>query len=307
MLLKILFPAAAALAVLLLRCLFMAAGIGRRSNLCRELGIVLFGVYLLLVCDVTINYVQLLQWRFERGSVYNLIPFEGIADILSQGITGYAILNLAGNIVLFLPFGLFLPLLWRGWPLARVTAVTLLLSSGIEVLQLYTSRGADVDDVLLNTVGSVLGYLLFCLFRVCAPRLCAQFRIRPRETRQSAPAAKSMLPAFSAGVSLLAVGLAAAMLTGNARIPAGRMTIDDSTPARTAQLSAADFEAAPISEAKPALNLRRLHSGNMILLDMETGESLHEKSAGERIYPASMTKIMTAILARGWGWLLRKT
>lgn len=68
-----------------------------------------------------------------------------------------------GNFVMLLPLGIYLPLRYRRmngfW---QVLAAGLLVSVGIETLQLVTSfRSADVDDVLLNTTGAAAGYLLY--------------------------------------------------------------------------------------------------------------------------------------------------
>ena len=67
----------------------------------------------------------------------------------------YAYLNLLGNIIVFIPFGIFLPLLGNktkkpGWVLFIAFAVFL----AVEAVQLFSLAGrADIDDVLLNLLG----------------------------------------------------------------------------------------------------------------------------------------------------------
>ena len=78
---------------------------------------------------------------------------------LSQGI---------GNLLLLLPLGLFgpiaLPWLNRWW---RVLLVALALSASIEAAQLWIpERSADVDDVMFNALGALIGYWLLLLFRM---------------------------------------------------------------------------------------------------------------------------------------------
>jgi len=78
---------------------------------------------------------------------------------LSQGI---------GNLLLLLPVGLFgpiaLPWLNRWW---RVLLVALLLSASIETAQLWIpERSADVDDVMFNVAGALLGYWLLLFIRM---------------------------------------------------------------------------------------------------------------------------------------------
>ncbi len=67
------------------------------------------------------------------------------------------------NILLFIPFGYLLPLIWskadRWW---KVTLLGFSISLIIELLQLFTRLGyADVDDLINNTVGALIGYVLY--------------------------------------------------------------------------------------------------------------------------------------------------
>jgi len=72
-------------------------------------------------------------------------------------------LNLAGNVLGFVPFGFLTPVLF---PIAKrmvsVICLTFLLSLGFETLQLVFRVGSfDVDDLLLNTLGGILGYIVY--------------------------------------------------------------------------------------------------------------------------------------------------
>ena len=73
----------------------------------------------------------------------SLIPF-------SQPDT---LFNLIGNIVMFLPFGFFAALLWRGFGWKRALALGLGITCGIECWQLFVGRYFDIDDIILNTLG----------------------------------------------------------------------------------------------------------------------------------------------------------
>ena len=69
-----------------------------------------------------------------------------------------------------MPFGFFLPVIWkRTEPWYTTTLLSFLLSLGIELTQLVSKVGSfDVDDLFLNTVGGLAGYLIFCLVKgVC--------------------------------------------------------------------------------------------------------------------------------------------
>nr|WP_229334937.1 VanZ family protein [Streptomyces flavotricini] len=93
----------------------------------------------------------------------NVRPGSSISAYLHGTSTVEAVRQLGGNLLLGLPFGVLLPVLLppaRG--LLRVGAVTACLMTLVELVQgaLVTGRVFDIDDVLLNTAGALLGYLL---------------------------------------------------------------------------------------------------------------------------------------------------
>lgn len=72
----------------------------------------------------------------------------------------------AENAVLFVPLGFLLPLIWRRYrSMGRTAAAGFLLSAAIELSQLFNRRFTDIDDLIMNTLGAVLGWALWCLFR----------------------------------------------------------------------------------------------------------------------------------------------
>lgn len=97
---------------------------------------------------------------------YNLKPFTEIKRYINHvaeiGWFGVA-LNLFGNVICFMPLGFVLPILsHRKWGLIRITIVSCLASLAIELTQLVTKLGScDVDDIIMNTLGGLLGYILF--------------------------------------------------------------------------------------------------------------------------------------------------
>lgn len=95
----------------------------------------------------------------------NLIPFKTIAEYISAIFTGsmnldIPIKNLVGNLLMFAPMGIFLPVLFakiKSWKKYCTVVVAILL--GIEVIQFLTKRGSfDVDDLILNMTGALLGF-----------------------------------------------------------------------------------------------------------------------------------------------------
>lgn len=78
--------------------------------------------------------------------------------------------NIVGNVVCFLPFGAILPVLWaRARSFWVITLLSFTFSLLVECAQLVSKVGSfDVDDIFLNMMGGILGYLLF--------RSCNQMR-----------------------------------------------------------------------------------------------------------------------------------
>jgi glycopeptide antibiotics resistance protein len=95
----------------------------------------------------------------------NTVPFRTI-NLYKRGLEHHnsnAEYNLLGNFIGFVPFGILLPLFlpWFRHGIKMLLA-GFLLSLGFETLQLLTGLGVwDVDDLLLNTVGTIAGYIFF--------------------------------------------------------------------------------------------------------------------------------------------------
>ncbi|WP_045519491.1 VanZ family protein [Neobacillus niacini] len=98
------------------------------------------------------------HWRSN-----NFVPFKTIYFYLylADINLNIRIENLVGNIIGFVPFGFILPLLAKKFQkLSAVTVSTFCLSLTFELLQLVFEFGSfDVDDLILNTIGGLLGYL----------------------------------------------------------------------------------------------------------------------------------------------------
>lgn len=86
-----------------------------------------------------------------------------------------SLFNIIGNIVMFLPFGVFAALLWRGSGWKRALALGLGITCGIECWQLFVGRYFDIDDIILNTLGVFCGYLLWRGLRRLAPQFAGRF------------------------------------------------------------------------------------------------------------------------------------
>ena len=105
--------------------------------------------------------------RTGSAGGYNLIPFHEIRRYLentgSLGIVAVAA-NLLGNILLFVPLGYFLPSFFARERLRPefTIPICMCISIAVEISQFMTRTGSlDVDDVLLNTIGGIIGYLIY--------------------------------------------------------------------------------------------------------------------------------------------------
>ena len=107
----------------------------------------------------------------EREYHYNLIPFHEIKRFIHYyevlGIEA-VLLNLVGNVAAFMPFGFFLPVFsGRCRTILNTVLYSFELSVLVEVIQLITKVGSfDVDDIILNTLGGALGYVVYKIVRI---------------------------------------------------------------------------------------------------------------------------------------------
>ena len=68
------------------------------------------------------------------------------------------------NIILFVPLGILLPFLWKRYGTLKATSMFgFCMSLSIEILQILTYRATDINDIIANTLGTVLGYFIFCI------------------------------------------------------------------------------------------------------------------------------------------------
>lgn len=118
-------------------------------------------------------YVTLFTYNYYvYGKSFNLVFFDSIKLMLESGNPWLILKNILGNVILFLPFGFLLPIIY---PKLRTfkTCLTLsfVMSLAIEMSQYsFADRIFDVDDIFLNTVGAVSGWVLFKIIRFAAYR-----------------------------------------------------------------------------------------------------------------------------------------
>lgn len=92
----------------------------------------------------------------------NLIPLRSIGPQLTHINEWWALKNILGNIIVFMPFGFLFPLAYpRGKGLIRMFVIAVFSTLLIENFQLITMLGAfDIDDIILNVLSMLTGYVL---------------------------------------------------------------------------------------------------------------------------------------------------
>ncbi len=130
---------------------------------CQTFGQMLFRICFFALLGIYFSYlISLTLSGREAGSRsghINLELFSTLGDKENLKLTGVE------NILLFIPFGIFVPILWRAyrrwWNLGLLAFIT---STAIELAQLMSRRGYfELDDILLNTAGAMMGYMAFSL------------------------------------------------------------------------------------------------------------------------------------------------
>lgn len=101
-----------------------------------------------------------------------MVPFRTIRRYMQIYGDDLFLVNVVGNIVMFMPWGFGLVLLWsRKQRLFSIILHALGLTLFIEFGQLFVGRSVDVDDVILNFLGSCIGAALYFLLRKLFPKL----------------------------------------------------------------------------------------------------------------------------------------
>ena len=137
----------------------------RKTKILRAFGKVLF----LLYVGFLIYFLFVAEWygRTEAAEEYryNLELFREIRRFLTYreelgSFTVFA--NLCGNILIFVPYGFFISMASRTRGFFKTLFCSMGLSLCVEAVQLITRVGSfDVDDILLNTIGAALGFIVY--------------------------------------------------------------------------------------------------------------------------------------------------
>jgi len=145
----------------------------KKFDLKRELELIL--VYICLIVVVRFTFCpfgkvdgKIQPLIFDPANAFpfriNLVPFVSLMD---YPVFREALLNLIGNTAMFIPIGVIWPLVYRDLNThGKVIAAGVGLSLCIEILQLpFFDRVSDIDDLILNSLGFLMGYGLYLLVK----------------------------------------------------------------------------------------------------------------------------------------------
>ena len=142
----------------------------KKSTGIRAFAVVLFIIYFVVLFYFLFFSEEMGRTYLEREYHYNLVPFHEIKRFIQYyEVLGMpaVLLNLAGNVAAFVPFGFFLPVfVERCRKFLNTTFYSFELSLLVELIQLISKVGSfDVDDIILNTIGGAIGYIVYKIVR----------------------------------------------------------------------------------------------------------------------------------------------
>ncbi|KZE73541.1 hypothetical protein AV654_31925 [Paenibacillus elgii] len=154
--------------------------ISTKNNVIKNLTLLIFYLHILVVISITLFPIPVqsnLLLSLNRGNIepnMNFIPFKSIIDIMQNSVSPFvAVKQIAGNILMCAPFGFYAPLLFQQLKsVIRIIISGILFGLCIELSQLiigvgigFFYRSLDVDDIILNTIGVILGYAFLTLLK----------------------------------------------------------------------------------------------------------------------------------------------
>lgn len=137
-----------------------------KLNLYKEFKLLIYIIYTFILFKLVTTT------DFESFS-NNFIPFKEISRYNFSSVLFYR--NVVGNILLFVPFGYMImdmisdrPVKFKFIP---VLSLTLITSFSIELIQMNIGRSYDVDDIILNLLGGLIGYILYQIIHLIEKKL----------------------------------------------------------------------------------------------------------------------------------------
>jgi glycopeptide antibiotics resistance protein len=157
--------------------IILFSGKNKQASSKREMTLFFFVAWVVFVLLLTLYPLPITRIKVPGAKGINFIPVENTVKEFSDTFTkkrefmrSHSLENIIGNLFLFTPLGIFLPLISKKFnSFMKIFFLGLLFSLLIEILQLVSRqfgvyRSVDVDDVILNVIGTVCGFMIVRLF-----------------------------------------------------------------------------------------------------------------------------------------------
>ena len=118
--------------------------------------------------DSSVSYEEMLLRNINTTPLYTIKNYlHVIVDRTNDSVFVHCLINLLGNIFLFIPIGFLIPKLWRKLRnFFKFFFICLLMILAVELIQLFALLGCcDVDDIILNMTGLTAGYIIWSIFK----------------------------------------------------------------------------------------------------------------------------------------------
>ena len=152
--------------VIILRIFYLNNN-GKKLILHQELMMLCFITYVLLLFELVTS-------RDISIGGTNLVPFREMFRYPIGSTNFYR--QVVGNVILFMPFGYFETYYTKISKIRNVTLITFLVSLTIETVQRYIGRSFDIDDIILNVIGGIAGFLIYVALDAIRKKLPSFFQ-----------------------------------------------------------------------------------------------------------------------------------
>lgn len=147
---------------IVIRMIFYKINKKSKVNLKREVLMLVFFMFLIGL------YSQAITGSFSIKNIninkINVVPFKIFIDtykeVFVNGNINYFLISFLGNIGMFIPIGLLIPVIWKLKD-KIIILIGFLISLSIEISQLFLNRGTDIDDLIFNTLGTIIGLVIY--------------------------------------------------------------------------------------------------------------------------------------------------
>ena len=269
-----------------------------RVPLWHEVGFVLLGLWLLVLCANTLS--PALGFSFKpsvKGSCF--LPIKGTIELVKAG--GFS--AILGAVFRYIPLGFLIPFLFRRY---QNFLKTVILCGGIsiftEVVQLFLSGAStNIDEVIWNLIGTFVGYFLYALLHYYLPEVGSMGTVK-RSRRRDVPFVVKKELEFLAILMLVAVigkGTQLEVVRVKAEKAAQEEQERKEEEARKAAEEAeaqrlAEEEAKKLKTSDTMLSVS-VEAQSACLFSIEEDLIVYEKNGQQRVAPASTTKLLTAL------------